>query len=107
MTGRIFHLNDKGEATPMEEQPYDAEKTLQELLAKHPDLLVGDQIDSDEPRRWLLVSREMAVPGEEGGAGRWSLDPEDNLANLLGDEHDATEFWQQVKTNLQQRGWVR
>ncbi len=39
MAGRIFHLDDKGDATPMEEQPYDAEKTLQELLAKHPDFL--------------------------------------------------------------------
>lgn len=74
MAGRIFHLNEKGEATPMEEQPYDAEKALQELLAKHPDFLAGDQINSEEPRRWILVTREMAVPGEEEGAGRWSLD---------------------------------
>ena len=50
--------------TPMEELPYDAEKALQELLAEHPDLLAGDQIDSNEPRRWLLVSREMPVPGK-------------------------------------------
>jgi len=27
-----------------------------------------------EPRRWLLVSREMAVPSEQDGAGRWALD---------------------------------
>ncbi len=74
MTGRIFHLNENGDATPLEEHPYDAEKTLQELLAKHPDLLAGDQIDSTEPRRWLLVSREMAVPDEEDGGGKWSLD---------------------------------
>lgn len=74
MTGRIFHLNETGEATPMEEQPYDAECVLQELLAKHPDLLAGEQINSSDPRRWLLVSREMGVPGEKGGAARWSLD---------------------------------
>ena len=47
---------------------------MQKLLADHPDLLAGDQIDADEPRRWLLVTREMAVPGEQDGAGRWSLD---------------------------------
>lgn len=58
----------------MDEQPYDAEKTLQELLAKHPDLLAGEQIDSEEPRRWLLITREMAVPREEGGTRRWALD---------------------------------
>lgn len=58
----------------MHETKYDSESLLQKLLADYPDLLAGDQIDLEEPRRWLLVSREMAVPGEEDGAGRWSLD---------------------------------
>ena len=58
----------------MEEAPYDSESLLQKLLADHPDLLAGDQINAEEPRRWLLVTREMAVPGEQDGAGRWSLD---------------------------------
>jgi hypothetical protein len=58
----------------MEEAPYDSESLLQKLLADHPDLLAGDQIDAEEPRRWLLVTREMAVPGEQDGAARWSLD---------------------------------
>ncbi len=135
---------------------------MQKLLADHPDLLAGDQINVEEPRRWLLVSREMAVPGEQDGAGRWSLDhlfldqdavptlvevkrstdtrirrevigqmldyaanavaywpveqvkarfesrceddgidPEAELAGLLGEGADASTFWQQVKTNLQ------
>ena len=47
---------------------------MQKLLADHPDLLAGDQINAEQPRRWLLVTREMAVPGEQDGAGRWSLD---------------------------------
>ena len=58
----------------MEESPYDSETLLQKLLADHPDLLAGDQINAEEPRRWLLITREMAVPGEQDGAGRWSLD---------------------------------
>jgi hypothetical protein len=58
----------------MEEAPYDSEKLLQMLLADRPDLLAGEQIDVEEPRRWLLVTREMSVPGELDGAGRWSLD---------------------------------
>ena len=58
----------------MEEATYDSESLLQKLLADHPDLLAGDQINVEEPRRWLLVTREMAVPGEQDGAGRWSLD---------------------------------
>jgi hypothetical protein len=34
----------------------------------------GEQIDSDAPRRWLFLSREMAVSSEEDGASRWALD---------------------------------
>ena len=162
MTGRIYLLDERSSLLPMQERPYDSEALLQELLAKHPDLLAGEQIDSNEPRRWLLVTREMPVPGEEEGSGRWSLDhlfldqdaiptlvevkrssntqirrevlgqmfdyaanavaywpvedirakfeaqceanrsdPEERLGNLLGEEHDTADFWQQVKTNLQ------
>lgn len=53
---------------------YDSEKLLQELLADHPELLAGDQMGGAEPRRWLLVSREISVPSEEGVSGRWSVD---------------------------------
>ena len=146
----------------MEEASYDSETLLQNLLADYPDLLAGDQIDAEEPRRWLLVSREMAVPGEQDGAGRWSLDhlyldqdaiptlvevkrssdtrirrevvgqmldyaanavaywpveevkarfdgrcrgdglePDEEIAHLMKDRQAASDFWQQVKTNLQ------
>lgn len=74
MAGLIYLLNGNSDLMAMEESPYDSEKLLQELLAKHPDLLAGEQINSDEPRRWLLVTREMVVRGEEEGAARWSLD---------------------------------
>lgn len=47
---------------------------LQELLENYPNLLAGDQINSSVPRKWLLVKREMEVPSEEDGAGRWLLD---------------------------------
>jgi hypothetical protein len=40
----------------------------------YPNLLAGDQIDSENPRRWLLVSREINVPDSEEGYGRFSLD---------------------------------
>src|SRR3954449_10125559 len=52
----------------MSERDYASEDLLQELLAKYRNLLGGDQIDSDEPRHWLLVSRDS----EEDGAGWWS-----------------------------------
>ena len=35
---------------------------------------MSEQINQEEPRRWLLISREVGVPAEENGAGRWSLD---------------------------------
>jgi len=74
MAGRIYLLNQSSDLMPMEEAPYDSEKLLQEMLAKHSDLLAGEQINSADPRRWLLVTREMAVQGEGEGAARWSLD---------------------------------
>jgi hypothetical protein len=162
VAGRIYLLGGESRLIAMEEAPYDSEALLQKLLADHLDLFAGDQIDAEEPRRWLLVSREMAVPGEQDGAGRWSLDhlfldqdavptlvevkrssdtrirrevigqmldyaanavaywpvetvkarfegrcrddglePDEELARLIGDGQDTSAFWQQVKTNLQ------
>lgn len=70
----IFLVQDNGNLVEMSEQPYVTEDHLQDLLAKYPNLLVGDQIAAGSPRRWLLVKREMPVPSEEGGSERWSLD---------------------------------
>lgn len=70
----MFLIQQDGHLVEMREQPYDAEELLQRLLAEYPNLLAGDQINSAAPRRWLLVSREVSVPAEEGGPGRWSLD---------------------------------
>ena len=74
MTGGIFLIQSGGDLVEMREEPYGTEAVLQELLAKYPNLLAGDQMDGAAPRRWLLVSREMGVPGEEDGGDRWSLD---------------------------------
>jgi hypothetical protein len=74
-SAKIFLVDEKQEGLiPMTETAYVAEDVLQDLLARYPDLLPGDQIDPENPRRWLLVSREMGVPGDEGEADRWSLD---------------------------------
>jgi hypothetical protein len=56
------------------ESHYEAESVLQKLLADYPDLLAGEQDNPSDPRRWLLISREVAVAGEEGGGARWALD---------------------------------
>jgi hypothetical protein len=65
---------DKENLIRLEETGYVEEAVLQDYLVDYPDLLPGDQIDPENPRRWLLVAQEMAVPGEESGSGRWSLD---------------------------------
>jgi len=74
MPGGIFLLKEGGDLVEMSETRYATEDLLQSLLARYPSVLAGDQIDPEAPRRWLLVAREMAVPGEEDGNGRWSID---------------------------------
>jgi hypothetical protein len=46
---------------------------LQDLLAKYPQLLSGDEPDLST-RHWLLVTRELGVPDSNDGGDRWSLD---------------------------------
>lgn len=70
----IFLVQDNDELVEMNEQAYDSESLLQILLARYPALLVGNQINPGEPRRWLLIERESGVPSKEGGANRWSAD---------------------------------
>ena len=74
MSGGIYLIQDDGSLVEMFEQEYATEDLLQKLLANYPNLLAGDQINSTQPRRWLLVSREMSLASEEDGAGRWSVD---------------------------------
>lgn len=71
---KIFLVEGETKLTPMEETVYKCEDDLQVLLASYPDLIPGDQIDPENPRRWFLVARELAVPGDADEPGRWSLD---------------------------------
>jgi len=72
MAGGIFLIKDK-ELVELSQREYDSEDLLQGLLERYPDLLAGDQVDPGEPRRWLLVCREMAVSSDET-VDRWSVD---------------------------------
>lgn len=74
MSGRIYLLQENGSLQAMSERSYVTEERLQVLLGDYPDLLAGDQMDKENPRRWLLVSREIGVPVEEGGGDWMSLD---------------------------------
>ncbi|GJD86909.1 hypothetical protein BHAOGJBA_0407 [Methylobacterium hispanicum] len=70
----MFIVRDDGTLVAMRASPFESESLFQTLLASHPSLLAGEAVNPNSPRRWLLIAREQAVPGEEGGAGRWSLD---------------------------------
>jgi hypothetical protein len=74
MTGKIYLLQENGSLQAMSERSYVTEERLQALLGDYPDLLAGDQMDEESPRRWLLISREVGVPVEEGGGDWMSLD---------------------------------
>jgi len=74
MAGIIYLAGIDGELVEMTEKAYDSEDVLQTLIAQYPNLLAGDQMNASQPRRWVLVKREMALPDDEVQAGRWSVD---------------------------------
>lgn len=53
-----------------EDTLFESEDKLQELLARHVQLVSGDE----EGRHWLLVTREAGVPDAGGAGDRWALD---------------------------------
>ena len=87
---RIYVMNDKGPLVPLTEVPFETEDTLQRLLAKHPELLDGEQIRPGDPRRWILVTRGKSIAETADGGGRWSID------HLLVDQ-DAVPTLVEVK----------
>lgn len=74
MSGGVFLIQMDGQLVEMSEESYGSEADFQELLAKYPNVLAGNQINDVNPRRWLLISREAALPSEENGSDRWSVD---------------------------------
>ncbi len=74
MTQGIFLIQSDGSLVELAEEPYDSESLLQELLAKYPNLLSGNQSNLEHPSRWLLIRREIGIPDGESAANRWSLD---------------------------------
>jgi hypothetical protein len=70
----VFVLKDSETLVALQPAEFASEDDFQRLLAKFPSLLSGGQTDDTSPRRWLLLKREKSIPGEDGGAGRWSVD---------------------------------
>jgi hypothetical protein len=67
------YLRQGDKLVAMAEQPYATEDVLQELLEHYPELL-ADDTGGGEPRRWLLVDREVGLASDDSGASRWSVD---------------------------------
>ncbi|MDP8313727.1 MAG: hypothetical protein RAP70_01465 [Candidatus Celaenobacter antarcticus] len=74
MKEQIFILNKNQSLVELNESEFVTENQFQELLENYPELISGSQINPDNPRKWLLVSREIGVPNEEYGNNIWSLD---------------------------------
>lgn len=105
MYGEIFLLTDDEELIDMKETRYDSEDLLQKLLADYPKLLAGNQITPDNPRRWLLIGREIGVPDAVNGNNRWSLDhlfiDQDGVPTLVEVKRSSnTEIRRQVVAQL-------
>lgn len=74
MAERIYVMNEQRTLQPLREEPFSTEDTLQELLAEHPELLDGEQIKPADPRRWILVNREVGISETADAGSRWALD---------------------------------
>ena len=74
MPERIYTSSGGGKLEALEETPFPKEDDLQALIAKHPELLDGEQIRPGDARRWILVTREKGIAPSAGEAARWSVD---------------------------------
>lgn len=96
LSGKIFMLQENNRLVEMEETFYESESLLQKLLDDYPNLLAGEQINQECPRRWISISREFGVPSEAGGNSQWYLD------NFFIDQ-DATPTFVEVKRSTDTR----
>jgi hypothetical protein len=70
----VFLLQGADSLLAMEPAEFAKEDDFQRLVSRFPELLVGDQIDPQNPRRWVLVKREQPISTGEIGASQWSID---------------------------------
>ena len=74
MAERIYNRGSDGGLEPLQEQPFSTEDELQELIAKHPALLDGEQMRPGDPLRWILITREKGIARTPDSGAWWSLD---------------------------------
>jgi hypothetical protein len=70
----MFSRQANGTLVELKEQPYENEDIFQELLAQYPNLIPGDQINSENHVRLMLLTREAGIADSEDSADRWNID---------------------------------
>ena len=61
MAGSIFILDENDKLIELKQYKYDSEDIFQELIEKFPNILAGDQISPDNPRRYIFIGREVCI----------------------------------------------
>ena len=74
MAERIYSRGKTGKLESLEEEPFSTEDELQALVADHPEVLDGEQIQPGDRRRWLLITREKGISESLQTGARWSVD---------------------------------
>ena len=72
--GSIFLIQDDNQLLRMEETSYESEELLQRLLDNYPELLAGNQINRENPRRWIPIAREFGIPSAANESPQWRID---------------------------------
>ena len=72
MSERIYTWSGECDLEALEESAFATEDELQELIAKYPELLDGEQIRPGDARRWILIKREKSIATNAGKP--WSVD---------------------------------
>ena len=62
----VFVRNEAGALVPMQPMCFLLEDDFQDLLARFPALLAGDQMNGANPRRFVLIDREQPIASELG-----------------------------------------
>ena len=69
----VFVLQADDVLVAMQPSQFAQETDFQGLVSRFPELLVGDQIDAENPRRFALVKQEQSID-HDTDAARWSID---------------------------------
>ena len=94
---KIYAINDDGGSTAIEPVRVQSEELeLQRILEKNFDLLLGDQINPEEPRQWLLIKHRMPVPEPD------SAEPRSTEGFLFSDQ-DAIPTFVECKSSADTR----